>query len=104
VKNQNWATVLGKALFWDISVGSDGMACASCHFHAGADVRITNALTPGLIELPDRDVEFGAIEAQDPLRLGKTASGGLVDSAYTLDPFDFPCSTSSPTSSTATRL
>jgi cytochrome c peroxidase len=30
-----WAVVLGKALFWDVSVGSDGMACASCHFHAG---------------------------------------------------------------------
>ncbi|RQW76984.1 MAG: hypothetical protein EHM62_09045, partial [Methylococcus sp.] len=32
----NAATViqLGKALFWDMNVGSDGMACASCHFHA----------------------------------------------------------------------
>ena len=31
------AIALGKALFWDVNVGSDGMACASCHFHAGAD-------------------------------------------------------------------
>ena len=34
---------LGKALFWDVQVGSDGQtACATCHFHAGADHRITN--------------------------------------------------------------
>ena len=37
--------VLGKALFWDAQVGSDGRtACASCHFHAGADHRITNQI------------------------------------------------------------
>ena len=41
--------VLGKALFWDMQIGSDGVqACASCHFHAGADHRITNQLNPGL--------------------------------------------------------
>ena len=35
--------VLGKALFWDVQVGSDGRtACATCHFHAGADHRLTN--------------------------------------------------------------
>lgn len=33
--------VLGKALFWDVRVGSDGRtACATCHFHAGADPRM----------------------------------------------------------------
>src|SRR5262245_18511801 len=32
------ARALGKALFWDMQVGSDGVqACASCHFRAGAD-------------------------------------------------------------------
>ena len=41
------ALVLGKALFWDMQVGSDGVqACASCHFNAGADVRSKNQLTP----------------------------------------------------------
>ncbi len=34
------AQQLGKALFWDIQVGSDGQACASCHFHAGGDIRL----------------------------------------------------------------
>ena len=37
--------VLGKAFFWDAQVGSDGRtACATCHFHAGADHRITNQI------------------------------------------------------------
>jgi cytochrome c peroxidase len=37
--------VLGKALFWDVQVGSDGRtACATCHFHAGADHRLTNQI------------------------------------------------------------
>ncbi len=39
--------ILGKALFWDQQVGSDGQACASCHFQAGADIRSVNALNPG---------------------------------------------------------
>jgi cytochrome c peroxidase len=90
VKDPKWAVVLGKALFWDVSVGSDGMACASCHFHAGADARIKNALSPGLIELPDPDTSFGATVALSPFVLGATASGGTVDSTYTLDEDDFP--------------
>src|SRR4051812_35203651 len=42
------ALVLGKAFFWDMQVGSDGQACGSCHFHAGADSRAKNQLNPGL--------------------------------------------------------
>ena len=42
------AQQLGKALFWDTQVGSDGNACASCHFHAGADIRVQNQVNPGL--------------------------------------------------------
>src|SRR5437867_5899580 len=38
------AQQLGKALFWDMQVGSDGQSCASCHFHAGADDRAKNQL------------------------------------------------------------
>ena len=37
---------LGKILFWDMQVGSDGRtACATCHFHAGADHRPQNMLS-----------------------------------------------------------
>jgi cytochrome c peroxidase len=46
---QDELIALGKALFWDMQVGSDGVqACASCHFHAGADNRIINQKNPGL--------------------------------------------------------
>lgn len=47
VKNKTAAIALGKALFWDAQVGSDGMACASCHYHAGVDHRRKNQLNPG---------------------------------------------------------
>lgn len=48
VKNKTALIALGKALFWDMQVGSDGMqACASCHFQAGADNRSKNQLNPG---------------------------------------------------------
>ncbi|MEI6669451.1 MAG: cytochrome c peroxidase [Acidobacteriota bacterium] len=41
------AVQLGKALFWDMQVGSDGRtACATCHFHAGADARTRNQIHP----------------------------------------------------------
>jgi uncharacterized protein (TIGR03437 family) len=47
VKDQAALVVLGKALFWDAQTGSDGKtACASCHFHAGADHRLQNILGP----------------------------------------------------------
>ncbi len=49
VRDRDALLVLGKALFWDMQVGSDGkVACASCHFHAGADHRLHNQLAnPG---------------------------------------------------------
>ncbi|MBK7949322.1 MAG: cytochrome-c peroxidase [Deltaproteobacteria bacterium] len=46
VVDQEAAIVLGKALFWDSNVGSDGVACATCHFHAGADFRTRNQIAP----------------------------------------------------------
>ena len=49
VKDEAMARALGKALFWDMQVGSDGVqACASCHFRAGADPRSKNQVIPGL--------------------------------------------------------
>jgi cytochrome c peroxidase len=45
VKDAEALVVLGKALFWDMQTGSDGRtACATCHFHAGADHRLRNQL------------------------------------------------------------
>ena len=51
VKDRSMAIALGKALFWDMQVGSDGIqACASCHFRAGADPRSKNQVHPGFAE------------------------------------------------------
>jgi cytochrome c peroxidase len=48
VKNKPAAIKLGKALFWDMQAGSDGVqACASCHFSAGVDNRLKNTVNPG---------------------------------------------------------
>src|ERR1041385_2551143 len=45
VRDRRALLVLGKSLFWDTQVGSDGRtACATCHFHAGADHRTTNQI------------------------------------------------------------
>lgn len=56
---------LGKIAFWDQQLGSGGrggdpgQACASCHFHAGADSRSRNAVNPNLTRV--RDVSEGEI-------------------------------------------
>ena len=43
------AAALGKALFWDMQVGSDSVqACGSCHFHAGTDNRTKNQTNPNV--------------------------------------------------------
>lgn len=73
------AIALGKALFWDTQVGSDGQACASCHFHAGADNRVRNQVSPGLLNVDrSRQTVF------DPTR---SSAGGPDE---TLTGADFP--------------
>jgi cytochrome c peroxidase len=47
IRDKQSAIRLGKALFWDMQVGSDGVqACATCHFEAGADNRSRNEVNP----------------------------------------------------------
>jgi len=69
VANLKVAQALGKALFWDMQVGSDGVqACATCHFRAGADTRKKNQISPGLLRVifePDEDGNPGATPAPD---------------------------------------
>src|SRR5205809_1036465 len=58
--NNAAAIKLGKALFWDTQVGGDGkIACATCHFHNGADNRTFNTLHPG----PDGIFASGGVTA-----------------------------------------
>jgi hypothetical protein len=46
VRDKQALIALGKVFFWDMQVGSDGAtACATCHFHAGADHRPQNQLS-----------------------------------------------------------
>jgi len=96
ISNRQAAIALGKALFWDQQVGSDGQACASCHFHAGADSRVKNQLNPGLpgIMDPSRigapDTTFGKTEGSNAILLGQMASGATAGANYTLTPTDFP--------------
>ena len=67
ILDKSAAIRLGKALFWDMQVGSDGKtACASCHFHAGADNRSKNQVSPGLLNMsspttaaPDTSFQIG---------------------------------------------
>ena len=72
VTNHGKAIALGKALYWDIQAGSDGQACASCHFRAAADSRTKHQLNPG----PN-----GVFDVGDGT------------SNYQLEPADFPFAT-----------
>jgi cytochrome c peroxidase len=54
------AQQLGKALFWDMAAGSDGQACASCHYHAGADIRTRNSVNPGTNQVAPSAASLGA--------------------------------------------
>src|SRR4026208_2213504 len=60
IRDEEAAKALGKALFWDMQVGSDGVqACATCHFRAGADPRSINQANPGRANNPDLTVNVG---------------------------------------------
>lgn len=81
IKDRATAIALGKALFWDQNLGSDSRtACASCHFHAGADNRVKNQLDPNLANV---DPGIGS-------RFNRTRSGGAGGPNYTLRLGDFP--------------
>jgi len=81
IKSKSAAIRLGKALFWEMQAGSDGIqACGSCHFSAGADNRLKNTLNPGG---KAGDNVFGNNSIGAP---------GFAQFApnYTLQPADFP--------------
>jgi cytochrome c peroxidase len=68
IRDEQAARVLGKALFWDMQVGSDGVqACATCHFLAGADPRRKNQVSPGLLRVVfQRDANGQPVAAPAP--------------------------------------
>jgi len=79
IKNQRALESLGKALFWDMQVGSDGIqACATCHFSAGADVRSKNQISPNL-----SDTNFLANNPPNGSSLGGDNTFGEATVPYT---------------------
>lgn len=75
VKDEGWARILGKALFWDTVAGVNGADCGSCHFVTGANHRIPDQSTA---PLQMRRVAIAALTAApvvDP----------VVDSASLID-------------------
>jgi cytochrome c peroxidase len=99
VADQRALVVLGKALFWDVQVGSDGRtACATCHFHAGADHRIRNQLASPQnaavavrvnLPLDTSDFPFHAFESaldnrSAPIRARRevVGSAGIIQRAF----------------------
>ncbi len=99
VVDKEKAIALGKAFFWDMNVGSDGMACGSCHFHAGADSRAKNQFSPGKAHQPAHFSDPSGYDPNDPrgpnlanYPLGKRdfplykfdpATGKLLEESYT---------------------
>ncbi len=82
---RDFAIVLGKAFFWDMQVGSDGVqACGSCHFHAGADNRTKNQLNPNHLG-GDLTLQVGHAPAS---RFSRFNRGKAVNSEVV--PSDFP--------------
>src|SRR5262245_59104640 len=107
VQDEKALVVLGKALFWDMQLSSDGrVACASCHFHAGADHRLQNQLssTKGQVRpnhlLGPKDMPFGRNEMEAghriasagifPRLLSGIGEGGLPDSGSDVVGTEYP--------------
>jgi cytochrome c peroxidase len=82
VQDRTAAIALGKALFWDMQTGSDSLtACASCHFHAGADNRVKNVMNPNLNNMAG---------APTSTTFNPVLSGNAGGPNYTVRKLDFP--------------
>ncbi|WP_429886157.1 cytochrome-c peroxidase [Geoalkalibacter halelectricus] len=80
VQDKDAAIRLGKALFWDMQLGSDGItACASCHFHAGTDNRLHNSVSPGLLQRDAADLSLGDPDTTFHTTAGPDRKLGLDD-------------------------
>ena len=95
ILDNNAAIVLGKALFWDMQASSDNiLACASCHFHAGADDRVKNQLDPNLKNMSTSPTRInpvtGLVEPAIPVTFDPVATGNKGGPNYSLRVGDFP--------------
>lgn len=84
VRDRAAAIALGKALFWDMQIGSDGVqACATCHFHAGADSRSRNQLNPG----QRRVLDDGGADPDDAFAAPLRVNQQLAAADFPLSPW-----------------
>ncbi len=90
VKDKDWLLVLGRAFFWDQQMGSDGGSCASCHYSAGTDNRLTGQLNPAFRAGGGADTNMGCTEGSECADGTETASGGTAGSDYTFVEKDYP--------------
>ena len=96
IADRTMAEALGKALFHEMMVGSDGIqACVTCHFAAGADPRSINQLSPGLLRVKssrdgDTKGHHGAEGAADTLFEVVTGTPSTTGPNYLLERWDFP--------------
>ena len=99
IKNKAAAIALGKLLFWDAQVGSDGLACASCHFQAGADNRVKNQINPGSRNASGEFASNGTTPINNVFNFMATSPMTILDALiatsgkgpnYTLKKADFP--------------
>lgn len=82
VQDRNLLLVLGKALFWDMQAGSDGQtACATCHFHAGADHRVQNQLA-GVGVVPNKVLTAADFPFRKFANTGNNRSAILSDARW----------------------
>src|SRR5205823_2354204 len=99
VTDSKTLVALGKALFWDMQTGNDGkQACASCHFHAGADHRRTNQINPkgtsfavnytlGALDFPFHAGQVGGSAGVPDRQFIDVVAGNAVDDGFSvLDP------------------
>lgn len=83
VRNEAALRVLGKALFWDQQLGGDGaVACATCHYHAGADHRPRNQANAGANALFDRLRGPGQTQTADLFPFGDRVNHPYADDKY----------------------
>lgn len=79
VRDQNALVALGKAFFWDMQAGSDGRtACATCHFHAGADHRTSNQLS-GIASTPNSTLTLADFPFRKLANVNANGSAVLSD-------------------------
>ena len=77
IKDEGWARVLGKALFWDTVARASGSDCAGCHFVTGANHRIPDQSAPPLRVL--RAATAGPVSQWLSAPLGPDERDGIVE-------------------------